>query len=75
MLGRLACSLGFHRVVTTREGSEKQPIGGSTKATKQTAANFIHALCYRDGCGFHVIIDTHTGRKDLVSGHHAKAAS
>jgi hypothetical protein len=75
MLGRLACSMGFHRVVTTREGSEKIPVGGSKSHTKTGAAQFIHALCYREGCDFHVIIDTHSGRKDLVSGHHAKAAS
>lgn len=66
MLGRLACSLGFHRVVTTREGSEKKPVGGAKSHTVTSAANFIHAFCYRDGCPFHVIIDTHTGAK-----HHA----
>lgn len=63
MLGRLMCALGFHRVVTTREGK-----------SKTSAANFIHCFCYRPGCKFHAIIDTHSGRKEIIRDEHKAAA-
>lgn len=60
MIGRLMCALGLHRVVTTREGK----VPGSVKRQQpQGAATFIHCLCYRAGCQFQVIIDTHDGTK------------
>lgn len=66
MIGKLLCSMGLHRVVTTREGK----VPGSVKArAPQGAATFIHCFCYRTGCEFHVIIDTHSGEKIMhVSG-------
>lgn len=60
MIGALLCFLGLHRVVTTREG--KVP-GSVKKAVPQGAATHIHCLCYRAGCQFQVIIDTHDGTK------------
>lgn len=60
MIGRLMCALGLHRVVTTREG--KVPGSVRSKAPAGAAA-FIHCLCYRAGCQFQVIIDTHDGTK------------
>jgi hypothetical protein len=63
MFGRLACALGFHRVVTTREGKTTQGQRGGPRTTG--AAAFIHAYCYRPECEFHVIIDTHSGHKTL----------
>lgn len=64
MLGRLLCSLGLHRVVTTREGKTSTP-GSTGRGAPRTsgAATHIHAFCYRPGCTFHVIIDTHDGSK------------
>ena len=59
MLGRLACRWGFHRVVTTREGK-----------TKGSAAHHIHCFCYRPNCKFHAIIDTHSGRKEIIKDEH-----
>lgn len=49
MLARLACFFGFHRVLTTREGSTK----------KGVPAQFINGYCYRPGCDFTVRIDTY----------------
>lgn len=63
MLGRMLCSLGLHRVVTTREGK-----------SKTSAASFIHCFCYRPGCNFHEVIDTHTGNKDLLPPTQSKTA-
>lgn len=54
MFGRLLCSLGLHRCVTTREGSSR----------KGVAASHIHVHCYRRGCDFFCIVDTSSGRKD-----------
>jgi hypothetical protein len=62
MIGKLLCALGLHRVVTTREG--KAP--ASSRANRPSgAATYIHCFCYRTGCKFHVIIDTHSGEKIL----------
>lgn len=55
MMGKFLCAVGLHRVVTTREGK-----------AKGSAASFIHVFCYREGCSFHEVIDTHTGRKDVI---------
>jgi hypothetical protein len=74
-LGAISCTLGFHRVVTTREGKTSIPDttslpvstgrGVRTPPVPRTsgAAAQIHAFCYRPGCTFHVIIDTHSGNK------------
>lgn len=62
MIGRLMCLLGLHRVVTTREGKVPASVKRGQPAG---AATYIHALCYRAGCHFHVIIDTHNGEKML----------
>lgn len=62
MIGKLLCALGLHRVVTTREGK----VPASARAGRAAgAATFIHCFCYRTGCQFHVIIDTHSGEKVL----------
>lgn len=65
MLGRFLCSLGLHRVVTTREGKTSQPTAQGRGAVPRTsgAATHIHVFCYRPGCTFHTIIDTHSGNK------------
>lgn len=52
MLARLMCALGFHRVVTTREGNTR----------KGTPAQFIHVYCYRPHCKFSNKIDTYAER-------------
>lgn len=66
MIGRLLCALGLHRVVTTREGKTSTPSSTTRSAPRVSgAANFIHCFCYRKGCQFHVIIDTHSGEKML----------
>jgi hypothetical protein len=76
MIGRMLCSFGLHRVVTTREGKQTTP-GSSRSATPRTtgAATHIHCFCYRPGCQFHVIIDTHSGEKLLhVDGNGTRVA-
>lgn len=61
--GRFLCSIGLHRVVTTREGKQTQGGGRSGAPRISGAAQHIHALCYRPHCKFQVIIDTHDGSK------------
>jgi hypothetical protein len=78
MIGRLLCAMGLHRVVTTREGKATSP-GSSRSSTPRVtgAASHIHGFCYRDGCHFHFIIDTHSGEKILHvdgNGHNVTAA-
>ena len=67
MIGRLLCSLGLHKVVTTREGKTTTPVTTHSRSAPRTsgAATHIHCFCYRVGCKFHVIIDTHSGEKLL----------
>lgn len=61
--GRLLCSLGLHRVVTTREGKQTSGGGRSGSPRISGAANHIHVFCYRPHCTFRTIIDTHDGAK------------
>lgn len=64
MFGRFLCSLGLHRVVTTREGKPSTPQGSGRGATRVSgAAAHIHVFCYRPECRFSTIIDTHSGEK------------
>jgi len=67
MIGRLLCAFGLHRVLTTREGKTTTPSTSHSRSAPRTtgAATHIHAFCYRPGCQFHVIIDTHSGNKVL----------
>lgn len=60
MFGRMLCSLGLHRVVTTRDG---KPAALARANRPAGAAAFIHCFCYRPDCDFHVIVDTHNGTK------------
>lgn len=45
MFGRVACWLGFHRVVTTRD-KPKAGYGGHSPSST------IHGVCYRPHCKF-----------------------
>lgn len=68
MFGSLLCRLGLHRVVTTREGKASQPQGSGRAVTRVSgAATHIHVFCYRPGCKFHTIIDTHSGERIPVN--------
>lgn len=67
MLGRLMCALGLHKIVTTREGKTTEGGGRSGGPRTTGAAAFIHCHCYRPSCSFHVIVDTHSGRKTVVT--------
>jgi hypothetical protein len=65
MIGKLLCSIGLHRVVTTREGKVSNPQSSGRGAVPRVsgAATHIHVFCYRPDCDFHTIIDTHSGNK------------
>lgn len=63
MLGRLLCSLGLHRVITTHEG---KPAASAKRNTVSGAASTIHGFCHRADCKFRFILDTHSGDKVLL---------